>query len=69
MANSKVVFDGKVLIDLTSDTVTSETLLAGETAHNAAGDKITGTAGITSTDDGNGNVTIKLIGVGGISAE
>ena len=34
---------GEVLMDLREDTVTEESLLEGYTAHNAAGDKITGT--------------------------
>lgn len=44
MAVSKVVFGERTLIDLTGDTVLPETLFAGETAHNAAGEKIVGTA-------------------------
>ncbi len=52
MANSKVqLSDGTVLLDLTGDTVTPETLLSGVTAHNAAGEPIVGAAtagGITS---------------------
>lgn len=40
---SKVVFGGRVLMDLTSDTVTPEFLIIGKTAHNAAGELITGT--------------------------
>ena len=40
---NKVVYDGDTLIDLTSDTVTAETLLAGYTAHDASGAVITGT--------------------------
>ena len=32
------------MIDLTNDSVTPETLMAGETAHNAAGQCIVGTA-------------------------
>lgn len=43
MANSKVVFGGDVLMDLTSDTVTKEKLLKGVTAHGADGEPITGT--------------------------
>lgn len=39
---NKVIFGGTTLIDLTSDTVTKETLLEGQTAHNAAGEVITG---------------------------
>lgn len=46
MANqyvNKLVKDGVTKFDLTSDTVTAETLKSGYTAHNAAGQKITGT--------------------------
>lgn len=43
MANNKVVFGSTVLIDLTADTVTADKILASYTAHNAAGDIITGT--------------------------
>lgn len=43
MANNKVqLSDGTVLLDLTGDTVTPETLLSGATAHNAAGEQISG---------------------------
>ena len=40
---SKVIYGGETLIDLTSDTVTPATLLAKETAHDKAGNPITGT--------------------------
>ena len=46
MANqykNKVVYGNQVLIDLTNDTVTADKILAGYTAHNAAGASITGT--------------------------
>lgn len=53
MANNKVqLSDGTVLLDLTGDTVTPETLLSGVTAHNAAGERIVGTV-----------VGIKLTGI------
>lgn len=43
MANSKVqLSDGTTLMDLTQDTVTPQTLLSGATAHNAAGEQISG---------------------------
>ena len=52
MANNKVqLSNGTVLLDLTGDTVTPETLLSGVTAHNAAGERIVGAAtagGITN---------------------
>ena len=40
---NKVVYAGNTLIDLTADTVTPATLASGVTAHNAAGQLITGT--------------------------
>lgn len=51
MANNKIqLANGEVLIDLTGDTVTPESLEAGITAHNAAGEQITGTRSINSLD-------------------
>lgn len=44
MAVNKVVFGTETLIDLTSDTVAPEVLLAGYTATNAAGEAIAGAA-------------------------
>lgn len=45
MANNKVqLSDGTVLLDLTGDTVTPETLMSGATAHDAAGERIVGVA-------------------------
>ena len=53
MANNKVqLSDGTVLLDLTGDTVTPEKLAEGVTAHDAAGNRIVGTA-----------VGIKLTGI------
>lgn len=43
MGRSKINFGDETLIDLTEDTVTPEAMLAGVTAHNAAGDPIEGT--------------------------
>ena len=40
---NKIVYGGQTLIDLTEDTVTPETLKQGVTAHDAAGEIITGT--------------------------
>lgn len=40
---SKVVFGSTVLIDLTADTVTADKILASYTAHDKAGNAITGT--------------------------
>lgn len=55
MAVNRVVYSGKTLIDLTDDTVTPETLIAGTKAHNSAGQMITGTASnAVLTVDSNG---------------
>ena len=52
MAVSKVVVNNETILDLTSDTVTADTLAEGKTAHNAAGEQIVGTmtSGGSSTD-------------------
>jgi hypothetical protein len=51
MGNSKIVYGGRALIDLTNDTVTAETLAEGTTAHGADGEPIVGTyAGIDTSD-------------------
>lgn len=42
MGNSKIIFGGKTLIDLTNDDVTAEGLLKGLKAHNSNGDEIEG---------------------------
>ena len=42
MGKSKIIYGGQVLMDLTGDTVTKDTLLKGATAHGADGEKITG---------------------------
>ncbi len=43
MANSKIIYAGQTLIDLTADTVVADKLLKGFTAHGANGEAITGT--------------------------
>ena len=43
MGNSKIIYGGKVLIDLTSDTIIADVLLAGYTAHGKDGEPIEGT--------------------------
>lgn len=62
MAINKVVYDGRVLIDLTDSTVTPETLAEGVVAYNAKGERIVGTmkqgSQVTVTDDENGNVVV-----------
>ena len=44
MANNKIILGDEVLMDLTEDTVTEDTLFEGETAHDASGNKIIGRA-------------------------
>lgn len=51
MATNKVIFDGNVLVDLTDDTVTPETLAQGYTAHNKAGEEIVGTVDFVSMQE------------------
>lgn len=55
MAVNKVVYGTTVLVDLTEDTVTADKLLKGATAHNAAGEPITGMleAGSGGSSDNN----------------
>ena len=63
MAINKVVYDDETLIDLTSDTVTPESMLLGVTATSASGEKITGTlVPVTSINGQTGDVTIKYAG-------
>ena len=52
MAINKVVYGSQTLIDLTADTVTPELLALGVTAHDKAGEPITGTStkDVDSTD-------------------
>lgn len=42
MATNKIIYDGNVLIDLTSDTVSTSNLLKNQTAHDRTGAVITG---------------------------
>lgn len=48
MAYSKIIYGGNVLIDLTADTVTADALLSGTTAHDKAGNAITGAPRLAS---------------------
>ena len=43
MANSKIIFGGQTLIDLTGDTVTAQDVKSGVTFHDKAGEVVTGT--------------------------
>ena len=52
MPTNKIIYCGETLIDLTSDTVDTSTLLSGATAHDKSGARITGacTFDVDSTD-------------------
>lgn len=54
MAVSKIVYDGRALIDLTADTVAADKLLSGATAHDRAGNAITGALTFTTVHTGSG---------------
>ena len=58
MAVNKVVYNAKVLLDLTSDTVTPAMLAKGVTAHDKSGTKITGTMPATVAIDTNNNIIL-----------
>lgn len=60
MAYNKVVLNGKTLIDLTEDTVNKKVLGADYTAHNAAGDTITGNL-VLSPENISSNISIDLL--------
>lgn len=63
MAYSKIIYGGKTLIDLTSDTVTADKLLTGITAHGADGELVTGTCSFDSnTTDANAKAAEILSG-------
>lgn len=51
MPANKIILNGETLIDLTGDSVKPETLLLGETAHDASGNPITGTMEPSSGGD------------------
>lgn len=51
MAINKVVYGNSTLIDLTSDTVTSDKLIEGATAHDKSGSVITGIAPAVSNQN------------------
>lgn len=44
MAKNKIIYGNDILIDLTSDSVTSGTLAQGATAHDKGGNQIVGVA-------------------------
>lgn len=75
MAVNKVEANGETLIDLTDDTVTADSLLAGRTAHLASGVQVTGTfepvTGVKGNAEsayrkGNVNLTPANFGLGNV---
>lgn len=54
MAVSKIVYDGRALIDLTGDSVAADKLLAGVTAHDKTGSAVTGTVTFATVYTGSG---------------
>jgi hypothetical protein len=64
MGVNLVVINGTTKLDLTADTVTADTLKKGKTAHNAAGDVITGEleglSGVEREDNTSGGETITV---------
>lgn len=60
---NKVIYGGKVLIDLTTDTVEASTLIKGATAHDKSGAAITGTCEFdANTQDADAAASEILIG-------
>lgn len=51
MGVNKVTYGGNTLVDLTSDSVTPETLAEGVTAHDKSGNQITGTMSLLNNHD------------------
>lgn len=74
MGNSKIVYYGETLIDLTGDTVEAAKLLKGVTAHDKKGEKITGIlADVTQatpaiTVDAAGKITASATQAAGVVA-
>lgn len=61
-----VVVNGETIVDLRNDNVTPEAMVPGTTAHNAAGEQITGTyvPPVTSVNGKTGDVTLTKSDVG-----
>lgn len=54
MAVNKIVYNARVLIDLTGDSVAADKLLAGVTAHDKTGSVVTGTVTFATVHTGSG---------------
>ena len=66
MAVSKVVLGDETLIDLTGDSVSSENLLQGETAHGANGEEVIGGVVVTPMYTGTKSAIEEAIALGQI---
>ena len=64
MAVNKVVYGTSVLVDLTSDTVTADKMLAGYTAHDKSGNQVTGNVTFATVYTGSGEPSSSLGGEG-----
>lgn len=53
MAVNKVIYGTTVLVDLSGDNVTADSLLTGHTAHGADGEPVTGTLLVATIYSGN----------------
>lgn len=60
MAVNKVVYGSRTLVDLTQDTVVSDKLVSGYTAHDKAGNAITGALKIQTYRTGSGEPSNSL---------
>lgn len=60
MAVNKVVYGSRTLVDLTNDTVVSDKLVSGYTAHDKAGNAITGALKIQTYRTGSGEPSSSL---------
>ena len=60
MAVNKVVYGTSVLVDLTSDTVTADKMLAGYTAHDKSGNQVTGNVTFATVYTGSGEPSSSL---------
>lgn len=60
MGRSKIIINGETYIDLTSDTVTASGMLSGVTAHNNAGEPITGNVSFVNYYTGSGEPPASL---------
>ena len=70
MAINKVVYGENTLLDLTGDTVATDNLLSGYTAHDRSGASITGTVvfPVTSVNTKTGDVVLTASDVGALSS-